>query len=112
MSPLQSAKLWLIHHVGLAKDALHIYVGLTLFLGSALLFRWPLRSWKPWAVALAAALLGEAWDLRDSLAYRTRIDLWGNWHDLWNTMFWPSALLILARTTTLFARDTCEYPKG
>ncbi|NYT40261.1 hypothetical protein HZY97_05800 [Sphingomonas sp. R-74633] len=108
MSPLQAVKFWLVQHLALAKDALHIYVGLTLFLSTALAFRWPLRSWKPWAVAAAAALLGEAWDLRDSLVYHTRIDPWGNWHDIWNTLFWPSALLILARTTSLFgkARET------
>ena len=103
MSPLQSAKFWLVQHLSLAKDALHIYVGLALFLGSALLFRWPLRSWKPWAVALAAALLGEAWDLRDSGVYHTRVNLWANWKDVWNTMFWPSALLLLARFTGLFS---------
>lgn len=102
MSPLQSTKFWLMQHLGLAKDALHVHVGLILFVGSALLFRWPVRSWKPWAAALAATLLGEAWDLRDSLAYDTRIDLWANLHDVWNTMLWPSLLLILARTTALF----------
>ncbi len=104
MSPLQTVKFWIVHHLSLAKDALHIYVGLALFLGSALAFRWPLRSWKPWAVVLAAALAGEAWDLRDSLVYHTRVDLSGNWKDIWNTMFWPSAILILARTTSLFDR--------
>jgi hypothetical protein len=102
MSPLQSAKFWLIEHVSLAKDALHVYVGLALFLGTALAFRWPIRSWKPWAVALAAALIGEIWDLRDSLAYHTRVNLWANWKDLWNTMFWPTALLLLARFTGVF----------
>lgn len=30
MSPLQAAKLYLVDHVGLANDALYIYVGLTL----------------------------------------------------------------------------------
>ncbi|HWU95012.1 MAG TPA: hypothetical protein VN029_05400 [Sphingomonas sp.] len=108
MSPLQSAKFWLIQHVGLAKDALHIYVGLTLFLGAALAFRWPLRSWKPWLVALAAALLGEAWDLRDNLVHHIPVRLWGNWHDIWNTMFWPSMLLILARTTKLLERRSAN----
>lgn len=102
MSPLQSTKFWLIQHLGLAKDALHVHVGLLLFVGSALLFRWPIRSWKPWAVALAATLLGETWDLRDSLAYHTRVDLQANLHDLWNTMLWPSLLFVLARTTALF----------
>jgi hypothetical protein len=102
MSPLQSTKFWLIQHLGLAKDALHVHVGLLLFVGSALLFRWPLRSWKPWAVALTGTLLGEAWDLRDAVVFHTRIDLWGTFHDLWNTMLWPSLLLVLARTTMLF----------
>jgi len=102
MSPLQSAKFWLVHHLGLAKGALHVHVGLLLFVGSALLFRWPLRSWKPWAVALAGALIGEAWDLRDSLTYHTRIDLWANLHDVWNTLLWPSLFVLLARTTALF----------
>lgn len=95
----------MVGHLGLAKDALHIHVALALFLGSALLFRWPLRSWKPWAVVLAAALVGEAWDLRDSVTYHTRVDLAGNWKDIWNTMFWPSVMLILARTTSLFERS-------
>lgn len=102
MSPLQSAKFWLVGHVGLAKDALHVHVGLLLFVGSALIFRWPIRSWKPWALALTGALLGEAWDLRDSLVHHTRIALWANWHDVWNTMLWPSLFLLLARTTALF----------
>ena len=104
MSAFQEAKLWLVGHVHLAKDALHIYVGLLLFLGSAWLLRWPVRSWKPWALVLVVAVLGEAWDLRDSQVYHTRIDLRGNWKDLWNTMFWPTALLLLARFTAVFDR--------
>ena len=103
MSPLQSVKWWIVHHLSLAKDALHIYVALTLFFGAALAFRWSLKSWKPWAVVLAAALLGEAWDLRDSIVYRTPVDLAGNWKDVWNTMFWPTAILILARVSPLFS---------
>jgi len=101
VSALQATKLWLIGLTGLSKDALHIYVGLTLFFGSALLFRWPLSSWRPWLVVLAAALAGEAWDIRDRLAGGVGLDLAGDWHDIWNTLFWPSAILILARTTRL-----------
>ena len=104
LSPLQSVKLWLVQHLDLAKYALHIYVALTLFLGSALLFRWPLRSWKSWLVVLAAALLGEAWDLRDSLVYHTRIELAANAKDVINTIFWPSVLLALARFTRVCGR--------
>ena len=101
---LQTAKAWLVDTVGLARDALHIYVGLALFLGSALLFRWPLKSWKPFAVVLAVALLGEAWDLRDSAALGSSLRLRESWKDVLNTSFWPLALLLLARWTQLFRR--------
>lgn len=104
MSPLQQAKLYLVNHVHLAKDALHIYVALILFLGSAALFSWPLKSWKPWLVVLAAALAGEIWDLRDSLVYRTPIALGENGKDILNTMFWPTALMLLARGTKVLRR--------
>src|SRR6478736_3984416 len=104
MSPLQTIKLWLVEHVGLSKDALHIYVALALFLGSAALFGWSPRGWKPWSLVLAAALAGEAWDLRDSLAYDNPLDLAGNFHDIWNTLFWPSVIVLLLRTTRLFKR--------
>lgn len=104
MSPsiLQAGKGWLVDHIGLARDALHIYVALGLFFGACWLLRRPVRSWKPWAVVLVAALGGEAWDLRDSIVYRTPVDLAANWHDIWNTLFWPSVIVLLARLTRLF----------
>lgn len=99
---LQTAKLWLVDVTGLAKDALHIHVGLIVFFGAALLLRWPLRSWKPWAAALVVTLAGEVWDLWDSLSEGRPILFWANWKDVWNTMLWPSAILLLARGTRLF----------
>lgn len=101
-SVFQQAKIWLVGSTGLAKDALHVHVGLFVFFAVALVFRWPLRSWKPWLVALAATLAGEAWDLWDTLDEGRRIQIWANWKDLWNTMLWPTAILLLARTTRLF----------
>jgi hypothetical protein len=104
IGPFQDAKFWLVDQTGLAKDALHVYVALALFFGSALLFGWRLSSWKPWLVVLAAALLGEAWDIRDRIIVGARLDLFGDWHDIWNTLFWPSVILLLARRTRLFGR--------
>lgn len=98
----QTLKLWLITFTGLGKDSLHVHVGLLIFFGSALVMRWSLRSWKPWAAVLFAALLGEAWDIRDTLVRDNPLFLRGNWKDLWNTMLWPSAILLLANTTRLF----------
>jgi hypothetical protein len=53
---------------------------------------------------LAAALIGEAWDLRDSLVYGTRIELGGNLKDIVNTLFWPTVLVLLARGTRVLKR--------
>lgn len=102
-SVFQTAKLWLVASTGLAKDALHVHVGLIVFFTVALVFRWPLRSWKPWAAVLAVALAGEAWDIWDTLAEGRRIIPSVNWKDLWNTMLWPTAILLLARTTKQFS---------
>ena len=104
MSPLQEGELWLLAHLGLGKDALHIYVALVVMFGAALVFRWPLSSWRPWLAVAAAAIAGEVWDVRDRLAAGVPVEPAGNWHDLWNTLFWPSVILLLARRTRLFRR--------
>jgi hypothetical protein len=104
MSPLQQTKLVMVHNLGLAGDALHIYVALIVFFGSCLLFKWKAGLWKPWIAVLAVVLFGEAWNLHDSLVHHTRIYLWGNLHDIWNTMLMPTVLMIAARHTALFRR--------
>ena len=102
MSALQTVKLGLVQHMHLAKDALHIYVALTLFFGSALLFGWRLRSWRPWLIVAAAAVIGELWDISDRHAGHILQNYGANLHDVWNTLFWPSVILLLARRTKLF----------
>ncbi len=104
MSGFQSAKLELVHLFGLPKDALHIYIGLAIFLGTAMVFRRSLRSWLPIGCVLAAALVGEAWDHLDGWRYRQAYSLARSWHDLWNTLFWPAVLFLLARYTRLLRR--------
>lgn len=44
-----------------------------------------------------AVLTGEVWDLRDSIVYDTPVRLAANWHDIWNTLLWPTVLMVLAR---------------
>jgi hypothetical protein len=100
--PLQQAKLWLMEHTFLARDALHIYVALILFFGTMLIFRWRLGDWRPWLVVLAAALTGEIWDIIDAIVYQQPIAWGGSWKDIWNTLFWPTAIQLLARHTRMF----------
>jgi hypothetical protein len=100
----QQAKTDLVHLLGLPKDALHIYVGLAIFLAAAALSRRPLGSWVPIAAVAAAALVGEAWDLIDTHSAGARPHWDRNWHDVWNTCFWPAMLFVLARYTRLLSR--------
>ena len=95
---MQEAKTWLVSHAGLEKDALHVYFALILFFGSVWLFKWSLKSWKP------VMLIGEAWDIRDGLmtSVPLEVSIPYSVHDLWNTMFWPLAIMLLARFTVVF----------
>jgi cell shape-determining protein MreD len=100
----QDAKLWLLDLIGLSKDALHVYVGMIVFLGVALAFRLPLRDWRPLAAVFLAAVAGELFDLFESLAPLQEPHWAAAWHDLWNTMFWPTVLFVLARWSGVLKR--------
>lgn len=104
MSALQEAKVLLMGSTHLAKDALHVYAGLFVLLAAAALLRWPLRSPRPWLAVLLVALAGEAWDIADTLGVGAPLRLADNWHDVWNTLFWPTAIMLLARWTPVLSR--------
>ena len=92
---LQLFKEFMIGTTGLGKDALHVYAGLILFIGVRVIWRrrggWVLG----WLAALAAALFVEWLDIRTEISeYNLRPDA-EHWKDIWNTMFWPSVLLVL-----------------
>ena len=99
---LQAIKTTIILATGLSRDALHIYFGLGVFLLSAAALRKSLRSYLPWLAVWAAALFGELLDMRDDFAF------YGYWrwdagmHDVLNTLFWPSVLMLLARHSLFF----------
>ena len=101
MSAFQNAKIWLSQVLGLPKDALHIYVGFVVFLTVAIVARRPLRSPVPLGAVLAAALAGEIWDIVETIQLGQRVHWWRNWHDVWNTCFWPTVIFLLARYTRL-----------
>ena len=93
----QQLKLLLLDTTGLAKDALHIHVGLALFIATRLVWRWPGGWTVAWLVALAATLGGEWSDAlgEDKVHFPTPDG--AHWHDIWNTMFWPTVLLLVGR---------------
>jgi hypothetical protein len=100
-SLVQSIKLAIITHTGLSKDALHVYVGLSIYLLVALFVKKSMRSLLPVAAVAAVACAGEVVDMIDdirSLGYWR----WGaSVHDIGNTLVWPVVLFLLARYTRL-----------
>jgi len=110
-STAQAIKLWIVSTVGLSRDALHIYVGLIAFLGVAMAFRKPLRSWFPLLAVIALSLLGEIVDMYDDV---TSLGFWRWWasvHDIRNTIFWPMVLWLIARYGKIFWHNK-ETKKG
>lgn len=104
MGQFQALKVALLDLFGLGKDALHIYVGLAVFLLTALLFRLPLRDCRPLAAVFLAAVAGELLDLFEELEPNEQPRWGANWHDIWNTMFWPTMLFMLARWSGVLKR--------
>ena len=114
MSMFQQAKIYLVETTGLARDALHIYVALGLFVACCLLFGWKAREWRPWLVVLLAAIAGEVLDIRDTMAKSAPLQLGESWKDLWNTMVLPTVLMLAARYTGIFAKPDAapEMPES
>jgi uncharacterized membrane protein YqgA involved in biofilm formation len=100
-SAVQHAKMVVVAAVGLQKDALHVYAGLTIFLVALSVLRSRPRSVIPLVAVALVAVLGEIVDARDD------VNSLGHWrwrasaHDLWNTLFWPSVLWVLLRIGAL-----------
>lgn len=101
-STAQAIKLAIVQATGLSKDALHIYVGLAVLLTAAVILRKPLRSIVPWLVVLAVVVSGELFDMRDDIASLGYWRWGASLHDVLNTLFWPSVLLLLARFGIFF----------
>lgn len=90
-------KEWATHAVGLNMDALHVYAGLFLQLGAALVLRRSLRSPWPWLVVLVAEFANEVYDYTYEVWPTRDIQFAEGLRDMWNTMVMPTILLLLAR---------------
>ncbi|MBM4254622.1 MAG: hypothetical protein FJ147_01855 [Deltaproteobacteria bacterium] len=98
-STIQTIKLFLVALTGLSKDALHVHVGLGTMLGAAMVFRRAVRSFLPWLMVLLAAVCGEMLDMYDDIIGSPGYWQWEmSVHDIANTLFWPTILLLLARS--------------
>ena len=98
-------KASLVELSGLDKDALHIYFGLALFLLIRLFWRWRGGWVVAWLTVLAMAVGGEWLDMTREMGDATIQPDAAHWHDIWNTMFWPTVLLLIGRWLQPQAKD-------
>lgn len=96
-SLFEERKLNIFDATGLDKDALHIYFGLALFLLVRLAWRWRGGWLIAWAAVLAMACGGEWLDMTAEVGRSSIQPDAAHWHDIWNTMFWPTMLLLVGR---------------
>lgn len=93
----QQWKTDVIDATGLAKDALHVHIGLLVFVLVRLVWRWRGGWFVAWLVALGFALGGEWLDVRaEQMGGALQPDP-AHWHDIWNTMVWPTLFLLIGR---------------
>lgn len=108
----QTFKISVVETTGLAKDALHIYVGVGVYLICLIVLRpiiknQGIRSFLALIVVIGIALLGEYFDNRHIIAPKgifalEGVDVKASIHDLVNTCLLPFVLFALMNLTRVF----------
>lgn len=101
-------KMRLVEAVGLTNDAMHIHASLLILFGSAIILRRRPDSVWCWLIVLVAELFNEYADLQGQAPGEATID--AAMHDIYNTMFWPTIILILGRFMFPHAKKSDATP--
>lgn len=105
----QDIKTHIVSFTGLERDALHIYVGIAVFLITSLLFK---NHRYRWFIALfaviAAASMGEVLDRHDQLIIDKHWYWQGSVHDIVNTCFFPTLFTLILTFTHFFERNIAQ----
>lgn len=83
--------------VDLSPDALHFHMSLLVLFVIAVVFRRRPDTWLPWTVLLVLEVINETNDILHHSMLVPLDDRAAALHDLLNTMFWPTVLLIFGR---------------
>ena len=113
-------KIFLENYSGLERDALHIHFALFLYIVAMAVFRQTRKSRIPWLFVLGVEIANEILDVRTQYLVGTDIRWWeavpAAWEssarDIWNTMLWPTVLLVVGRYTDLFQHRSEATGKG
>jgi len=102
-------KMRLVETAGLTNDAMHIHGSLLILFGSAMMLRRRPDNFWCWLIVLSAELFNEYADLQGKAPGEATID--AAMHDLYNTMFWPTIILLLGRIMFPRAKKSDATPE-
>ena len=97
MSGFQQLKWFVLHHLHLDKDAIHIYIGVACFLLAITLGRLRPSSFLALLPGFAVALLLEVIDVFDTVRFGDPPDWGAGLWDLFNTSLIPALLCLFAQ---------------
>ena len=93
----QLAKIHVLSFFNVSKDAMHVYIGLSILLLWLLFIRKPLSSLKNLIPVIIVAIIMEVFDLRDDFTSFGRFRWAASLHDILNTMFWPVVIVFFSK---------------
>jgi hypothetical protein len=96
-SMYQLAKIHVLSFFNVSKDAMHVYIGLSILLLWLLFTRKPLSSLKNLIPVITVAIFMEVFDLRDDFTSFGRFRWDASLHDIINTMFWPVVIIFFSK---------------
>jgi hypothetical protein len=100
------AKMFIEHAIFFSSDALHVLVGMVVWVVIAMIWRQPLSNWRPWFALLVLLVLNEAVDLWVERWPDLAMQYGESAKDLLLTMALPTLVMILARSQPrLFSRS-------
>ena len=85
-------KEWLLGSFGLSNDAMHINVGLVLYLGMLLVFRGRGGLWLPLLLLVVMSLVAEVFDVIFLLSVKSPVSYAESARDVGCTLAWPVML--------------------
>lgn len=88
-------KMRLVEFVGLTNDAMHVHGSIMILFVSAIILRHRPDSVRCWLIVFIAELFNEYADLKGLAPGEDSIR--ASVHDLYNTMFWPTIILVFGR---------------
>jgi hypothetical protein len=109
MSPVQSLKMTIVETLHLAKDGIHIYLGVACFLIAISIGRRSPRSWQAMLPGVIVAVVLEVLDLRDDFNSLGYFRWAASLKDIINTNLIPLILIVAARFG-LFERRLSTRP--